>query len=364
MSGPAPRRTDLADIKALLQGRVLELAQELAPDGYRSGSYWIARNPTRNDERPGSFWIRVQGSGLGVWADEATGDGAAQCPNGQLKGDIVDLVRYCARLGTVGDALKWSRDFLQLGQMPEADRQRRAAATRHHQKRSEVEQAEKLEQHRRRALALFIEAKKRPFLGSPADVYLRSRAIDVRQLGRMPGLIGWAPRVWHEESQTFWPCMVAGMVDGKGQVIAIHRTFLAEDGNGKAPIKPVRKMWPSYGGGAIWLWRGGSKLSIGEAAQCGLRETLVITEGIEKGLPVALASPELRVWATGSVGNMAKVTLPECCDDVLICADNDWGNPQAQGQLEAAVAAYVAQGRTVRIARSHVGKDVTDLIGG
>jgi hypothetical protein len=41
------------------------------PDGRRRGREYVARNPTRNERRPGSFSINLVS---GAWADFATGD--------------------------------------------------------------------------------------------------------------------------------------------------------------------------------------------------------------------------------------------------------------------------------------------------
>jgi DNA primase len=129
-------------------------------------------------------------------------------------------------------------------------------------------------------------------------------------------------------------------------------------------VRPVRKIWPSFKGAAIRLWRGDSGLSIERAAAHGLRETLVLCEGVEDGLSLAMALPECRIWAVGTLGNIGAQVLPECVDDVIVCADNDWGKPQAERQLTQALARLSAQGVEVRVARSHVGKDVNDALRG
>lgn len=41
------------------------------PDGRRHGYEWVARNPRRDDRRPGSFRVNLT---TGLWADFATGD--------------------------------------------------------------------------------------------------------------------------------------------------------------------------------------------------------------------------------------------------------------------------------------------------
>lgn len=346
--------SDLAEIKALLQAAIVPLCQELLPDGKAKGAYWLgARNPTRRDDKAGSFWVRLH-SEAGVWKDEATGE----------KGDVVKLVQYCARLATTGEALRWSRSFLQLGEMPEADRQRRATLQKRQVERDAGEMAARQAKMRKHAFATYLAATKAPICGSPVEAYLRTRGIDIRQLGRKPGALGWLPGHRHSYTDTFWPVMVAGFTGEDGRIVAIHRTFLAEGGAGKAPVEPQRMIWPSFTGAAIRLWRGESGLSVGDAAKHGLRETLVLVEGVEDGLSIALALPEKRVWCAGSLGNLAAICLPEAIDDVVICADNDWGKPQAGKLLDKAVAAFVAQGRTVRIARAHTGKDVNDALRG
>ena len=346
--------SDLHDIKALLQGQILALLAELLPDGKAKGAYWLgARNPTRDDQRSGSMWVRLH-SEAGVWKDEATGD----------TGDVLALVQYCARLSNMGATLAWSREFLKLGTMPEADRQRRAAQAKRRVERDQAELAQRAIKAQRRAFGCYVQAKKASLLGSPVERYLSGRGIDLRRLGRAPGALGWLPSGRHAESNTQWPVMVAGLTGQNNRIVAVHRTFLAADGNDKAPITPHRKIWPSFHGAAVRLWRGESKLSIDDAAKHGLREALVITEGVEDGLSVAMAMPHLRIWCAGSLGNLANLLLPECIDEVIVCQDNDWGKREAQALFNKAIDAFVRQKREVRVARSHVGKDANDALRG
>jgi hypothetical protein len=55
---------------------------EWLPDGKRVGGEWVARNPTRGDNRPGSFSINLRS---GAWGDFATGDEG---------GDLISLWAY------------------------------------------------------------------------------------------------------------------------------------------------------------------------------------------------------------------------------------------------------------------------------
>jgi hypothetical protein len=55
---------------AAMQALPILLARWL-PDGKRSGCEWVARNPTRNDRKPGSFSVNLR---TGKWGDFAAGD--------------------------------------------------------------------------------------------------------------------------------------------------------------------------------------------------------------------------------------------------------------------------------------------------
>lgn len=66
------------------------------PDGRREGSEWVARNPKRADERPGSFKINLR---TGQWADFATGDKG---------GDVISFTAYLHDLSQSSAAMKLS----------------------------------------------------------------------------------------------------------------------------------------------------------------------------------------------------------------------------------------------------------------
>lgn len=341
--------TDLAGIKALLIADVERLARTLAPEGHRAGAYWIAKNPTRADRHAGSFWVALRPPC--AWKDEATGEG----------GDLFGLIAYCEGHAEFRDTLRWARGFLHLEDQPAPERARRVAAADQARQRAEADAAHRAEKGRLWAHAVYLDARRQPWDGSPADRYLIGRGIDVRHLPKMPGCLGWVASHRHRETDTTWPAMVAAFTRADGKIGAVHRTFLTCEG-GKAPVSPVRKIYPSFAGAAIRLHRGASGLDVKAAEAAGLLETLVLTEGVEDGLSVVLATPEHRVWAAGSLGNLAALVLPGCIDRVIVCADNDWGKPQARRQLDAACEALARQGARVDVARSHVGKDVNDAL--
>jgi DNA primase len=117
-------------------------------------------------------------------------------------------------------------------------------------------------------------------------------------------------------------------------------------------------------GAVIAIWRGQSGLPVRQANEAGIADSLVLTEGIEDALSVALSAPDCRVWAVGSLGNLAAIALPACAYEVIVFADNDWAKPEAEKQLAKAMQALGYQNRRVRLARSPEGKDANDLLRG
>ncbi len=75
-------RIDFVAINQVARLRLGDLLAQLLPDGRLRGKEWVARNPTRNDRKAGSFSINVE---TGQWSDFATGDKG---------GDVVSLIAY------------------------------------------------------------------------------------------------------------------------------------------------------------------------------------------------------------------------------------------------------------------------------
>jgi putative DNA primase/helicase len=82
MSTQDNSRIEFADVKAASLRSLDFIIPRLLPGGKRVGDEWVARNPTRNDAKPGSFKVNLK---TGVWADFATGE---------TGGDMIDLYVY------------------------------------------------------------------------------------------------------------------------------------------------------------------------------------------------------------------------------------------------------------------------------
>ena len=86
-----------------------------------------------------------------------------------------------------------------------------------------------------------------PAAGTLVEIYFQSRGIIIP----CPWSLRYYPALRHPSGET-WPAMI-GLVTNcmTGEAIAIHRTFLAADGKGKAPVKPNKMMLGPVRGGVI-----------------------------------------------------------------------------------------------------------------
>ncbi len=196
----------------------------------------------------------------------------------------------------------------------------------------------------KQAAALRMWARSAGALSSLADRYLANRAL--RGLAGS-GALRFLGDCQHPEGAKL-PAMVALVLDVTGQPQAVHRTFLARDGSGKAAVDPVRATLGPY-------WHGAVRLDPLDRAQ-----PLVIGEGIESSASAGrlIGAP---AWAALSAGNLARgLMLPPDVRDVIIAADPDRPGEEA---AQAAAQRWRAEGRRVRIATpDRSGLDFNDLL--
>lgn len=344
------------DIKRELQARIRQLVRELAPDGQFAGTYYMPRNPRREDKHAGSFWIKVSGTAVGAWREEATGE----------KGDVIDLVTYLAGLADRRATREWCMSW--LGWSKGIDRQRLEVARKasvYKQQQDDREAKERAEKNARRAAAAFYGAEK-IVAGDRVHQYLASRGIDLGRLRRLPGAIRFSPKMQHTDLDgviTDWPTMVTAMTNSAGQVVAVHRTYLDTATAGKAPVEPQKKIWPAFKGCVIRLAKGEGNLTPEEAARRGVKAPLILTEGIEDGLAVAISMPDMRIWAAASLANMANIPKLPCISELIVVADNDT-KIQAQRGLDRVLQHLRKRQFALRVTRSWTGKDANDLLKG
>jgi hypothetical protein len=178
--------------------------------------------------------------------------------------------------------------------------------------------------------------------GTLADTYLRSRGLHVST----PSSIRFHPGLKHP-SDGVWPAMVAFVTRGTdAEPIAIHRTFLAPDGSGKAPVDPTKMMLGPCRGGVVRLGESDGLLMVGE--------------GIETCL-AAMQATGHAAWAALSTSGLRTLDLPRDARDVIVLAD---GDEPGEAAAQACARRWNREGRRVRIARPPQGMDFNDLLTG
>jgi putative DNA primase/helicase len=194
----------------------------------------------------------------------------------------------------------------------------------------------------RTKMALQIWGSTAPASGTLVETYLRHRDITIRP----PATLRFHPALLHPSGQR-WPAMVALVTCGSdGRPLAVHRTFIARDGLGKAPVEPAKMMLGPCRSGAVRLGPVGDQLLIGE--------------GIETALSAMQATAQ-PAWAALSTSGLRTLELPNHVRDVVLLADGD-----APGEAAAQDAGlrWKRQGRRVRIARPPRGLDFNDSLRG
>jgi hypothetical protein len=193
---------------------------------------------------------------------------------------------------------------------------------------------------KRTEAALSIWQAAKPADRTLIETYLHSRGL---RLPTAPAL-RFHPSLKHPYGDT-WPAMIALVTRGSNDApLAVHRTFLARDGRGKAPVDPQKMMLGPCRGGAVRLAKPGDLLMVGE----GIETCLAAMQ--ETGHPA---------WAALSTSGLCALDLPKDVRDVIVLADGD--DPGEAAARDCALR-WKKEGRQVRIARPPKGMDFNDLL--
>lgn len=170
-----------------------------------------------------------------------------------------------------------------------------------------------------------------PPKGTQVERYLKSRLGEY--LKDIPATLRFLPDLRHGLSGQSYPCMVAAVQDSGEEIIAIHRTYLQANGQGKAPVEPAKMLLGNARGGTIKL--------------APATQELILCEGIEDGLSLhsILGKP---VWVAGSATLLESIVLPSLplAAIVHIAPDNDDAGKKVTEKLGCRL---YAEGRTVNI---------------
>jgi hypothetical protein len=274
--------------------------------GHRAGATWMARCPVHEDRRPS----------LSISAGK-DGKVLVRCHAGCEQRDLIAALQERGLWQTTWRVLGIARNTRRpLAEEPGADALKRSAA------------------------ALTIWQASRAVEGTPVGTYLRSRGLDLPASPALRFHAGLKHR-----SGDLWPAMVALVTNGAtGSPIAVHRTFLARDGGGKAPVDPAKTMLGPCRGGVVRLGEPGAMLMVGE--------------GIETCL-AAMQATGNAAWAALSTSGLRSLELPRHVRDVIVLAD---GDEPGEAAAQNCARRWKREGRRVRIARPPQGMDFNDLL--
>ena len=297
----------------------------------RRGREWVGLCPFHADSKVGSFSVN----------------------------DDKELA-WCFSCGGGGDHFKYLQlrlgvTFMQALRMLEADagidfRAARADPEWEHKRQKRLAAAANdSERRRRNAEGLWLHGA--TLRGTPAQRYLEGRGIDFAKLGRMPGSIRFRHDCSHPGRAQPLAAMLTKMSFLDKRHAATHRTFLefaagtpAQTGGwGKARVERAKMILGDFAGAHIPI----SKGDLPGVALADVPEgtAVAISEGIEDGLSVALADPQLYVVAAGALGNIGGLALPPQVGDVILICQNDAAGSAADAALERAIARHQEAGR-------------------
>jgi hypothetical protein len=286
---------DAASLAARLAENAEAVCKEYLSQGRRCGNYWLAGNVHNNPGR--SLFVRLAGNtrgrgAAGNWTDAASGE----------HGDLLDLIALSRGHTRLRETLEEARAFLN-------EPRRLASPLCQVRPRNGADSASRL------------FAASRPLRGTLAESYLRSRAITVAQF---PAL-RFHPTCYYRRDTTApletWPALIAAVTDLSGNITGVHRTWLARDGSGKAPLADPRRAMGNLLGNAV---RFGA-----------VQDVLAAGEGIETMLSLKSLMPLMPMVSALSAVHLAALLFPSTLRRLYVAADNDPAGLRAATRLKA-----------------------------
>jgi hypothetical protein len=285
---------DFRELAMRLADSIESLARQL------TGEAPTSRNGARLRFRAqGSLAVVVAGAERGTWFDyDPPASGRPPGPKGVAGGDALDLVAHFRGCGRAA-AATWAQAWLGDARLCEYSAPPARPAARPVRK---VRVSGTLELARQ----IWFEAVAAEALNSLVPNYLASRGLRFEA-----GL----PLRFHPacpRGAERWPAMLALLTDPiSGETCGVHRTFLARDGQAKAPGPMPTKMMVGRAGVV--------RLALDDEVTTGLG----IAEGIETSLSVMQGFGWRPIWAATSAGAIRAFPLLPGISALTVFADAD-----------------------------------------
>lgn len=162
--------------------------------------------------------------------------------------------------------------------------------------------------------------------GDPVWLYLKNRGITLEtwpeDLRTHPRLDYWEVSDAGKPVKTgTFPAMLAVVRNPQGHPVGIHRTWIAPDGSGKAPVPSPKKLYKVHD-----LTRSAIRLFPPRDGVLG------VTEGVEDALS-AWVLWKIPTWACIGTSGMKTFQPPEGIKELIVFADNDEAGKKAAWEL-------------------------------
>ncbi|WP_046899461.1 toprim domain-containing protein [Gluconobacter oxydans] len=289
---------DAGDLARRLAENAEAVCRRYLSAGRRHGNYWLVGDVRNTSGR--SLFVRLHDTAngrAGKWTDAQSGE----------HGDLLDVIRESLGLVDFRDVADKARAFLSLPRPdPASSSQDRPVRERGSASSSEA------------ARRLWVMSG--PITGTPVETYLRRRDMT---LLHGTGALRFHPRCYYradtDSPAETWPAMIAAVTDLEGCVTGVHRTWLAADGRGKAPVEYPRR---ALGG------------LLGHAVRFGpVSDVLAAGEGIETVLSLREIMPDLPLAACLSSAHLAALIFPPTLRRLYVLRDDDPAGDHAGATL-------------------------------
>ena len=296
-----------------LNSNLEDVLTELAP-GWVAGRNGIAYLTPKNSKKLGSFHVNLCARGgfpRGSWRRWSRGIGG-----GELK--LAAYLLTGVETPTIADYAKtfeWLKDFFNL-----TNEQKSKLKTDKNIYNNFIKTDDSKNKSRKISNALKLWSQTKPISGTLGEVYLKKRGIELPSGVEWPDCLRFHPRVeWEIGSEwdgsnkinpgPYFPCLIASVVDSNGELSAVWRIFLDDNGD-KANLIPAKIGLGSVAGCAVRIGGNGPKVGIAEGIETALASWLLIGR-------------KYPVWSVLSTSGMANFEPPPFIKCGTIFPDGD-----------------------------------------
>lgn len=278
----------IAEVADKLRDRSLALCQIYLSNGYQLGNTWVVGSI--NNDKGKSFVVNVSGPKRGYCYENSDG---TDC-------DIFEVIHVHENKANKGLTAKFASEHL-LNILPVEDSSPKEKSVRYgigefYPPKERIEKNE------------YLFSLGKNISGTLAELYLKSRLISELDYSDFRFLNNCYYRNKKTKVVSYLPAMLAAIRGPQGEMIAVHRTYLGEDGSGKANVEIPKQVTNDHQG-------------YGVAIRRVVSDTFVLGEGIETMASFSLALPDYTCIAGQTRFATSRLRIPKSVKKVILAKD-------------------------------------------